>query len=117
MGKFSRDKGKTGERELAALCREQGYDVHRTAQFRGNTGAAGDCEGLPGIHIECKRTERFSLYDALTQAQRDATAEGKGNMPVVFHRRNNSRWVAVMSAEDWFALYRRSEYEEKKNSD
>ena len=33
MGLYSRNKGKVGEREWARLCREQGYDAHRTAQF------------------------------------------------------------------------------------
>ena len=105
MGKTSREKGKRGERELASLCRQHGYEVNRTAQFRGNTGAAGDCEGLPGIHIEVKRTEHLRLYDALAQARHDAEAEGTGKLPAVFHRKNDSPWVVIMSAEDWFRLY------------
>lgn len=40
MGLYSRNRGKRGERLWCAFCREQGYDVHRTAQYRGNTGAA-----------------------------------------------------------------------------
>lgn len=54
MGLYSRNKGKRGERLWASFCREQGYDVHRTAQYRGNTGAAGDVEGLPYIHCEVR---------------------------------------------------------------
>lgn len=106
MGKTSRDKGKRGEREFAALCKEHGYDVHRTAQFRGNTGQAGDVEGLPGIHIEVKRVEKLMLYDALDQARRDATAQGKGALPIVAHRRNDCRWVIIMDADDWFEIYK-----------
>lgn len=31
MGLYSRNRGKRGERLWCAFCREQGYDVHRTA--------------------------------------------------------------------------------------
>jgi Holliday junction resolvase len=107
MGKMSRNKGKVGEREFAALCRENGYaDVHRTAQFKGKTGDAGDCEGLPGIHIEVKRVESLRLYDALDQSRRDATAAGNGDLPIVAHRKNQYDWIIIMDANDWFRLYR-----------
>lgn len=106
MGKLSREKGKRGEREVANLCKQYGYDCQRTAQNRGKTGEAGDVEGLPGIHIEVKRTEKFSLYEALEQAKRDATAKGEGDMPVVFHRKNDHEWVVVMAAGDFFTIYR-----------
>jgi Holliday junction resolvase len=108
MGKMSREKGKAGEREFAALCREHGYEAQRTAQNRGKTGEAGDVEGLPGIHVEVKRKEKFNLYEALEQAQRDAAA-GERGMPIVAHRRNGKPWVIVMAAEDWFRLYTAAE--------
>lgn len=96
----SRDKGKRGEREFSQVCREQGYDCRRGVQYNGLEGE--DVVGLPFIHIEVKRTEKFSLYDALAQAKRDA----QGKIPIVAHRRNNCEWVVVMSVDDWFTLYR-----------
>ena len=96
----SRDKGKRGELEFSKVCREQGYDCRRGQQFSGIEGE--DVVGLPFIHIEVKRTEKFSLYDALAQAKRDA----QGKIPIVAHRRNNCEWVVVMSVDDWFTLYR-----------
>lgn len=113
MGKASRDKGKRGEREIASLCQEFGYDVHRTAQFRGNTGAAGDCEGLPHIHIEVKRTEAFRLWDALAQAKHDAAENGKGNIPTVWHRKNDCPWVVILEAKDFLKIYRSSDWGER----
>ena len=106
MGKMSREMGKRGEREWAAFCRKQGYDCRRTAQYCGKTGEAADVVGLPGMHIEVKRTERLDLYGALDQARRDAKP---GELPIVVHRRNNCRWVVIQDAEDWFQIYR--EYE------
>ena len=106
MSKASREKGKRGEREWALYCRDQGYDCHRTAQYRGNTGAAGDVEGLPGIHMEVKRTEALRPWDYMDQAARDAGEAGKGQLPIVAWKKNNHKWMVLMKAEDWFELYR-----------
>ena len=97
----SKDKGARGERELASKLREYGYDTRRGQQFCGANGDA-DAVGLPGIHIECKRTERFNLYDALDQAKRDCHK----NTPVVMHRKNNCEWVVVMRLEDFIEMYK-----------
>jgi Holliday junction resolvase len=97
----SRDKGKRGEREFAAFCREHGYDCRRGQQYSGIEGE--DVVGLPGVHIEVKRVEKLNLYDAMDQARRDAA---DGTLPIVAHRRNRSDWLVVMRAEDWFGLFR-----------
>lgn len=98
----SKQKGARGEREFSSFCKSQGYDTRRGQQYCGANGDA-DVVGLPNIHIEVKRTERFSLYDALTQAQSDCKGE---DIPIVAHRKNNCKWVVVMDAEDWFEMYR-----------
>ena len=98
----SRDKGCRGERERANKLKEYGFDCRRGQQFCGANGDA-DVVGLDGIHIEVKRTERLSLYDALSQAKSDAR---EGEMPVVVHRKNNCEWVVVQPLEDWIALYK-----------
>lgn len=101
MGKSQREKGKRGERELARKLREYGYDARRGQQYCGVSGDA-DVIGLPGVHIEVKRTERLSLYDALSQAKSDARP---GEMPIVAHRRNNCEWVVIQPLEDWIRIY------------
>lgn len=99
----SKRKGKFGELEFARVCRAQGYDCRRTAQYCGNTGEAADVTGLQGIHVEVKRVERLNVSEAMGQAIRDARP---GEIPVVAHRRNHEPWLATMRLEDWFALYR-----------
>lgn len=105
MGKFSRDKGKRGELDWAHFCQEHGYNVSRTAQCKGKTGAAGDCEGLPHLHQEVKFVERLNVREALEQSERDAKAEGKGNLPILAHRMSRKPWLVTMYAEDFFKLY------------
>jgi len=98
----SKDKGSRGERELASKLKEYGFDCRRGQQYCGANGDA-DVVGLDGIHIECKRTERLSLYDALAQAKHDAK---DGKMPVVMHRKNHCEWVVIQPLEDWIELYK-----------
>ena len=101
MGKFSREKGKRGEREVASKLREHGYDTRRGQQFCGSNGDA-DVVGLPGLHLEVKRTERFDLYGAMSQAISDAK---EGEIPVVLHRRNDCKWVAILDIDDFMEIY------------
>ena len=97
MGSFSRNKGKVGERELAhELTRVLGVAARRGVQFQGGPGSPDVIADIPGIHIECKRTERFRLYEALEQAVEDAGA----NVPVVLHRQNRQPWVAIIRLDD-----------------
>lgn len=105
MGKMSRNKGKEGEREFSRLCRQHGYDTHRTAQYRGNTGEAGDMEGLPGIHVEVKRTEVLRPWDYMNQSKHDAAESGKGEIPIVAWRKNNYPWVVLLEFDDFMRLY------------
>lgn len=97
----SRQKGKRGELELSRFLRDRGYDARRGAQYKGGTDSP-DVVGLSGVHIECKRTERLELYDALDQSRRDA---GDGEIPVVMHRRNNCDWVCILRLDDFLRLY------------
>ena len=50
-----------------------------------------------------KRVEKLNIHEAMAQAEHDTEAEG--NMPIVAHRRNNTKWLVTMRAEDWFKLY------------
>ena len=117
MSVNSKQKGIRAERELAKICRAEGYDVHRTNQFSGKNGQAADCIGLPGIHIECKHRQKLNLYDAIAQATRDSEAEGKGNLPVVFHKKDYCSWLVTMRIEDFFTLYRLSDVSDRDELD
>lgn len=111
MAVNSKQKGARFERQLASKFREYGYaDARRTAQYCGNTGDASDVVGLPGIHIEAKHQEQMRLYDWMEQAKRDS--KGTGNLPAVFHKKNNAEVLVTMTLNDWMTIYR--EYEAGK---
>ena len=103
-GKASQHKGADGERELAAVLREYGYEIKRGGSL--SFGEAPDLAGLPGIHIECKRVERLNVSEAMHQAIRDSEAFRDG-APTVFHRRSREPWLVTMRLADWMTLYDR----------
>ena len=102
MSKFSRNKGKRGEREVALVLREHGFEARRGQQYCGANGDA-DVIGVPGLHIEVKRTEKFRMYEALDQAINDARED---ELPVVFTRKNNCDWVACLRLDDFMELFK-----------
>ena len=101
MGKAQREKGKRGERELAGILRDYGYNCRRGQQYCGTSGDA-DVIGLPDVHIEVKRVEDLRLRKALQQASRDARA---GEIPVVMHRRNREPWQVSMYLQNFQKMY------------
>jgi len=101
MGTSSQRKGAAGERELANILREHGYDIDRGGLL--SYGEVPDLNGLPGIHIEVKRVEKLNVVTAFEQARRDA--ERFGGLPTLFHRRNRHPWLVTMALADWLKLY------------
>lgn len=102
MGKLSKTKGKVGEREVAALLREFGYEGKRGVQYQGGNDSP-DVQGLPGFHIEVKRVEALQLWPAMEQAKGDAK---EGDVPVVFHRPSRRDWVVILDAREFLKIVR-----------
>lgn len=107
----SKQKGKAGELEIAHILKEKGFDARRGVQYSGGPDSP-DVVGIPGIHIEVKRTESFRLWDALEQSINDA---GDNEMPVVFHRKNRKQWVVIQPLDDWIDLYENAENVQRQN--
>ena len=108
MGKInSNSKGKVGEREVAELLRDYGFEARRGQQYSGG-GDSPDVVSNLGLHIEVKRTEALNLYKATEQAKEDSG----GTQYVVFHRKNKKDWVAIMDANEYLWIMR--DYKELK---
>lgn len=106
----SRQKGKVGEREFAALLREHGFDARRGQQFSGGADSPDVVsDALPWLHIEVKRVQHLNLTDACAQAEGDC---GRGASPgqkkpwIVAHRRNHAPWLITLRAETFFEFLR-----------
>ena len=120
----SNQKGKRGERELANLLREHGFEeARRGQQYNGIEGQ--DVVGIPRLHIECKRVEDLNIYNAMTQSMNDAASEeipfNEDEFAVVMHRKNRKKWLVTMRFLDWRELFKAkhgiSKYEQVSFSD
>lgn len=110
IGRASRQKGKAGEREAARelMGRMPGIEIKRSVQYSGR-GASGssdggmpDLIGLPGVHLEIKRTERSEPYKWLEQVRAD---KRPGEIGVILHRQSRKGWIAIMNLDDFCKLY------------
>ena len=98
-----KQKGNRGERELAKLLREYGFDgARRGQQFSGANGDP-DVVGLPFIHIEVKRVEELRLESSLKQTREDAV---DGEIPVVMHKKNYKPWIVIQDLDTWMQMYK-----------
>lgn len=107
MGKFSKDKGKRGERMLAQKLREYGFEkARRGAQNAGFAKGGDDTPdviGLDGIHIECKFVEKLNLRQAMEQSKADTVGD---DLPTVMHKTSGKEWLVTMPLNDWIILYK-----------
>ena len=101
MGKMQKEKGKRGEREVAKILREHGYEgARRTSQYAGVTGDSSDVVGLEGFHIEVKRQERANIYEWFAQSKRDAGTD----IPIVVFRRSGDEWMVLLNFEEFLEV-------------
>ena len=97
----SKIKGRNAERELAKeLNSLLGSSCRRGQQFKGGADSP-DVDGLPFVHIECKRVERLNIENAMDQSKRDCGDK----IPTVMHRRNRKEWLVTMRLKDWAFFY------------
>jgi hypothetical protein len=110
----SRAKGQRGERLWRDQLRDAGFlKAHRGQQFQGSPNSPDvQCPELPDIHFEVKFVEALNIWNAMSQAERDA---GVAKIPVVAHKRKRSEWLITMRAEDWLNLIKETDLVEGGN--
>jgi Holliday junction resolvase len=111
----SNQKGKRGEREFAKFLSDRGYPARRGVQYSGGEDSPDVvCDRLSYIHLEVKRTERFTLYPYLAQAINDS---GPTKTPVVAHRKSREEWVCILRAEDLLIMAEKAKAYDTLNTD
>lgn len=103
----SKQKGKRGELDLVHSLHDAGFpDVKRSVQYCGKAIGTADLFGLPGVHIEAKNVQRLNIWAALAQSKRDAEADGNGDIPALFFKRNYCGWYVALPLVDFVRLYK-----------
>lgn len=95
MSRSERDKGRNGEREVAAMYERLGFAVRGLEATGDHLIVVSPRLGLV-MHSEVKRQETARPWAWWEQASSEAPA---GTFPVVHFRRNRSRWLAIVDAE------------------
>ncbi len=102
----SRAKGKRGELEVVAVAKAAGFpDAARTSDGRAQD-QRGDISGVPLLHLEVKRVQRFDIEAWMDQARSDRPP---GTIATVVHRRNDMPWLATMDFDALLGLVLRYE--------
>ncbi len=93
MSAMQRNKGKAGEREIAAIIADlTGWQVKR--RVRQHDGDS-DLEGVPGWSVEVKRHAKATRGD-IAGWWRQAVSQSKcDGIPVLFYRVDRGEWRAV----------------------
>ena len=101
-GRYSRQKGKRGER----LCRDElaqqlGVPCRRGVQFQGGPNSPDVVMLVDTIlHIEAKAVERLNVHAAMQQAIADAGDK----LPVVWHKRSREDSLVTFRTKDLAAI-------------
>jgi hypothetical protein len=106
VGKRSRTKGASWERELAAYLRQHGLDARRGIGQARSASEVSDVE-LDGWWVEAKRHRRTNPKAALAQACADTEAHDEGLTPVAVCRDDGTsihEATVTMRLVDWVAL-------------
>ena len=94
----SKQKGARAEREFSSFVKEYfQVDSRRGVQYQGSPDSPDIVCNIPNLHFEVKHVEKLNIYNAMTQASEDASAD---QIPVVAHRRNHYDWLITIKASD-----------------
>ena len=104
----SRAKGCRGELELVHFLKARGIEARRGQQFAGGTDSPDVIAHgiLSDFHLEVKNTQVTNIYGWLEQAATDADLT---KIPIVAHKKNGKRWVAIMDMRDFINLIKGEE--------
>jgi hypothetical protein len=111
VGKLSRDKGARGEREVAELFRQAGFDAKRSVGQYAESDNAPDVvvAGLGHLWLEVKRGAKTNIRAALRQAKEEAKPE---QWPIAITRDDREPSAVVSMSFDVFAALLRKSYPE-----
>jgi hypothetical protein len=106
MSRAQRDRGARFEREVVDAAKAAGYPLAARTSDGRHQRTRGDIAGVPGVSIECKRTEKFSIRQAWAQALEQAAAT---DLPVVVTRWDHGPALAVLPLDELLALLKHRE--------
>lgn len=105
-GAMSRRKGAAGEREVAKLARDAGWDkAKREAPMQaGHGNDYPDIGAIAGLYVESKRYKRVPV-NRFAREVLDVKRED-GLVPILAHRDDGEQWRVTLDARFFFSAWR-----------
>lgn len=97
LGRKPRAKGNRGELSLIKLFHAYGWKQARRNWMSGGQGGGDVINGPKDCNHEAKHQERCSIWAWIAQSE---AAARPSETPIVWFKRNRSRWYACLPAED-----------------
>jgi hypothetical protein len=101
-------KGRNLQKEVVASIRKHFPFLTEDDVISKSMGAGGEdvvlskaARAVLPFSVECKATEKFSLWDAFNQAAVNA----KGWVPIVVHRKSRTKPVVIVDMEYFIGLH------------
>jgi len=98
-------KGKAGEREVIRMLRQYWPDACRNLdqcrEVSDTLDVKSDALNTAGVHFQIKRVEKLNVWEALRQANSEAS---QFDIPVLAFRRNRGEWYGALPLDELLAL-------------
>ena len=94
-------KGSDFERAVAKVLTDcLGTDVQRV--LLSGVRGEGDIQGIPAVHIECKRREQTRINEWYEHER----GKANGKPMAIIHKKSREPIFVTMTLDDWMSLFR-----------
>ncbi len=101
MGKLSRTKGHSFEREIAIALRRIFPDCRRHLEYQDAEANGVDLVNTGAYKIQCKRGKKYCSFSAIKEITAD---ELLGEIPVLVTKGDNERVLVALPIEEFIRL-------------
>ncbi len=99
MGRKSRTKGHSFEREMANLFRLVFPDARRQLEYHVKDANGVDLQGTGRYRVQCKRCKKYASITAINEIRAEP-----GTIPVLVTRGDNCKAMAVLPLDELITL-------------
>lgn len=104
MGKLSRTKGHSFEREIAIALRGIFPEARRHLEYQDAEANGVDLVNTGKYFIQCKRGRKYASLTAIKEVQCD---EALGDVPVLVTKGDNERILVALPLEEFLNLIKK----------
>ena len=105
MGKLSRRKGHSFEREIAIQFRKIFPEAKRHLEYQACEAQGIDLDHTGEFRVQCKRGRKYSPIGTIKEIQLDPI---EGGVPLLVTRGDNTETMVALSLKDFLAILKKA---------